>query len=146
MALSDKVGITKAMKVQSDVTTAIPRLILWMLETFGNRSQRVCVLVLSTFSDLAAAGVRSTALEFSFRRNLLVRSAFRRDAPVASAAPRWIIHSASSGVTGMPLRYGLDTRPLILLIASPENLTHIRSDTNFTGDKRPITDQFVGNL
>jgi hypothetical protein len=37
-------------------------------------------------------------------RDLLVRSAFRRDALVASATQRLIIHPASAGTTSVPLR------------------------------------------
>jgi len=40
------------------------------------------------------------------RRDLLVRSAFRRDPLVASVAQYWIIHANSPGTTGVPLRTG----------------------------------------
>jgi len=49
---------------------------------------------------------------FCLRRDLFVRSAPRRDALVASAAQRLIIHANSAGVTGTPLRTGTINVPL----------------------------------
>jgi hypothetical protein len=39
------------------------------------------------------------------RRDLLVRSARRGDALVASAAQRWMIHFPPAGTTSVPLRF-----------------------------------------
>jgi len=53
----------------------------------------------------ASAG--TTSVPFDPRRDLLVRSAFGRDALVASGSHRLIIYLASAGTTSVPLRLAL---------------------------------------
>ena len=104
---------------------------------------RVRVLFAGQFStrrDQVGANLRFTlTMERPSRRDPLVGSASWRDLLVRSDAQHWIIHSASAGVTGTPLRTGTTSMPL--RFARRGHLTDKRyPHTGIPGRSQPICD------
>jgi hypothetical protein len=66
----------------------------------------------------------TTGMPLRLLRDTPVEAPFRRDALVASAVPRWIVHFASSGMTGMPPP--IRAYPPLL----PSRLAHLQCDAH----------------